>query len=174
MKKIFIYEVDREYIEYLREIDETVRKEKDHPGAKSRKYIGILMKINGCDYFAPLASPKKKFEHMKNDKDFIKVEGGKYGAINLNNMIPVHPSGLIRYDINTESDTKYKNILLNQARFIRKNTSQIISAANELYEIMTGTDKENENERNRMKDRCCKYKELEEASKNYKKQDSTN
>jgi len=167
MTKILIYEVERKYIDYLRKIDLKVPKEKDHAGAKARKYIGIILQINSCDYFAPLTSPKKKFHSMKNDKDFIKIQGGKYGAINLNNMIPVHPTALVKYDITNEQDSHYQDVLRNQARFIRKNTPLIMDTANELYKIITGTDKENENERKRLIGRCCEYKKLEEASKKY-------
>lgn len=169
MQKILIYEVKREYIDYLRETDSKVPKEKDHAGAKTRKYIGVILQINNCDYFAPLTSPKKKFRNMKNDKDFLKIQGGKYGAINLNNMIPVHSSALVEYDIMAEQDSHYQDVLRNQSRFIRKNTSLIMDTANELYEIITGTDKANENEQKRLIGRCCDFKKLEEASKKYTK-----
>lgn len=169
MANLRIYEVEREYIDYLRAFDNVVREEKDYPDAKSRKYIGVLTEINSCKYFAPLASPKKKFEGMKNGKDFIKIEGGKYGAINLNNMIPVHPDALVDYDIYTEPDKKYQSILKNQVRFIRKNAEEITKTANVLYEIMTGTDEKYARDRERMQDRCCKYKLLEEVSTLYTK-----
>lgn len=169
MTKIMIYEVSRDYIDYLRTFDGVVRKEKDHEGAKHRKYIGILLVINSCKYFAPLASPKRKFQTMKNDKDFMKIDGGRFGAINFNNMIPVNDLALLEYDINQESDEPYQNILKSQARFIRKNKDEIIKIAMELYDLMTSESEELESERERMRSRCCKYLILEEACKNYKK-----
>lgn len=169
MTKISIYEVERDYIEYLRSFDEVVRQEKDHPNAKARKYIGILLEINECNYFAPLASPKKKFKFMKNDKDFMKIYGGKFGAINFNNMIPISADALISYDIKGESDKKYQNVLIEQAKFVRKNKNKITKVAKELFEIITGDKDEDVGERIRLKDRCCEFKLLEGASKNYVK-----
>ena len=56
-------------------------------------FIGVILKVNGFNYFAPLTSYKPKFDSMKNDVDFYKIvntETNKiYGAIDINNMIPV-------------------------------------------------------------------------------------
>jgi protein AbiQ len=164
-----IYEVEKAYIEYLLTVDETVHKEKDHPGAKTTKYLGVVLEINECKYFAPLTSPKPKHTRMKNDKDFMKIQGGRLGSINFNNMIPVPPEALISYDLSAEPDESYKNILSAQARFIRKNKEDVISTAEVLHEIMTGDKEEDASERERLSNRCCKFKLLEAASKEYGK-----
>src|SRR5690606_17639356 len=114
----------------------------EHPGKKPRKYIGIVIEIDDCNYFAPLSSPKSKHKKMKNDKDFLKINGGKYGAINFNNMIPVHEEALIEYDINNDPDVKYQNILKAQARFIRKNKDNIRKIARNLYVIISSDNEE--------------------------------
>ncbi|MEK4848254.1 type III toxin-antitoxin system ToxN/AbiQ family toxin [Bacillus sp. FSL W8-0183] len=167
MTKIKIYEVEKAYVDYLRTFDNSVPEEKDFKGAKARKYIGILFEISSFKYFAPLSSPKKKFKTMKNGKDFMKIDGGQYGAINFNNMIPIHDLAIINYDIDRESDEKYKNLLKIQIRFIRKNREDIINTASELYRLMTSDSPEEENERERLAKRCCKYLVLEEACKKY-------
>lgn len=56
---------------------------------------------------------------MKNQIDFFKINGGIWGAINFNNMIPVHSSCLQRIDMKiypTDSSdvVEYKNLLMNQ------------------------------------------------------------
>ena len=59
MPKIQLFEVDDYYIQYLQQFDNRVL---NHYGAnyvKSRKYLGILININDCDYIAPLSSPSK-------------------------------------------------------------------------------------------------------------------
>ncbi|MEK4567020.1 type III toxin-antitoxin system ToxN/AbiQ family toxin [Alkalihalobacillus sp. FSL R5-0424] len=167
MNILQIYEIDKMYTDYLRKVDDRVRDEKDHPNAKTRKYIGLLLEINSFKYFAPLASPKRKFMKMKNDKDFMKINGNQHGAINFNNMIPVHDSALIEYDINAELDYKYKSILIAQTRFIRKNKEEIISIATELYRIMTSDLEEDQSEKRRLNRRCCRYLLLEEACSTY-------
>lgn len=167
MNKIRIYEVEKDYIDYLRIFDKLVPEE--HPGKKSRKYIGVVIEIDDCKYFAPLSSPKSKHKKMKNDKDFLKINGGKHGAINFNNMIPVHEDALIEYDIKNDPDIKYRNILESQARFIRKNKDNIRKTAEKLYEILTSNKDEHVSERERLGNRCCKFKLLEQNSKSYVK-----
>lgn len=167
MYKIRIYEVQKDYIDYLKSFDELVPAE--HPGKKPRKYIGIVFEIDDCKYFAPLFSPKSKHKRMKNDKDFMKINGGKHGAINFNNMIPVHDDALIEYDIENDPDIKYQNILEAQARFIRKNKDNIRKIAKNLHEIITSNKEEHASEKERLGNRCCKFKLLEQESKSYEK-----
>ena len=54
-----------------------------------RPFIGALFKVNNCEYFAPLSSPKPKHKVLKNSIDMIRIKEGVYGVINFNNMIPV-------------------------------------------------------------------------------------
>ncbi|WHX49305.1 type III toxin-antitoxin system ToxN/AbiQ family toxin [Paenibacillus woosongensis] len=165
--KLKIYEVDRAYTDYLRKFDDRIPEEKAHIQAKTRKYVGLLFEINSCKYFAPLSSPKKKFKTMKNDKDFLKIEGGRYGAINFNNMFPVHDDAIKNYNINAEPDKKYQIVLKKQAIFIRKNKDNILRNARELYDLMTEDNEEFKSERSRLEKRCCRFKLLEEKSKMY-------
>lgn len=44
---------------------------------------------------------------MRNRKDFRKIDGGRLGAINFNNMIPVYDCALIDFD----KETLYSCIL---------------------------------------------------------------
>ena len=66
---------------------------------RSRPFIGIVLTLNDYDYYAPLTSPKPKHLHMKNQVDFLKINGGVWGAINFNNMIPIHSDQLEHIDI---------------------------------------------------------------------------
>ena len=80
-------------------------------------------------YYAPFTSPKAKHRKMKNGKDFRKIQGGEYGAINFNNMIPVPDCALKLIDIDNESDQKYRRLLQNQYRAIRADSEEIIKTA---------------------------------------------
>ena len=88
-------------------------------GEKSnRPLVGIVLNINGFSYYAPLTSPKLKHLTMKNQIDFLKIDGGNLGAINLNNMIPVPNSALIKVDMiikkeDSRETINYKNMLIN-------------------------------------------------------------
>lgn len=81
-----IYTINYDYIKYLRQYDSCVPME--HDNCHKRPYIGIVLAINNCKYFAPMSSPKTKHKRIKGN-DFYKIADGKYGVINFNNMIPV-------------------------------------------------------------------------------------
>ena len=85
------YALNKEYVNYLKKYDDIVPNI-DYAG-KMKCFLGVLLKSNkGMEYFAPLTSYKPKFITMNNDIDFFKIVGtqGKiYGAIDINNMIPV-------------------------------------------------------------------------------------
>ena len=69
-----------------------------------RPFVGIILKINGINYFAPLSSPKEKHLNMKNNIDFIKINKGRDGVINLNNMIPIPEEQCYEINIKEEND----------------------------------------------------------------------
>ena len=78
---INLYRVNKSYCMYLHEFDSRVpeiRKEKE-----TRPFIGILLCVNGKNFFAPLTSPKQKHLYMKETQDFLKIYEGKLGGINL-------------------------------------------------------------------------------------------
>ena len=88
-----IVKVDYKYCDYLRKFDNKVSY---NAGIKElRPFIGILFVVNDCDYYAPLSSPKEKHLHIKNNIDIIKINGGKLGVVNFNNMIPVSSNILL-------------------------------------------------------------------------------
>jgi protein AbiQ len=57
--KLKIYKLSSDYVNYLRFYDEKVLIHKEEFG-RSRPYVGIILKINNFDYFAPLSSSVKK------------------------------------------------------------------------------------------------------------------
>ena len=65
-------------------------------------------------------------------EDFIKIDSGNYGAINLNNMIPVPEGKYEEININEEKDNFYKILLQNQLTWCNKNKEIIIKKAENL------------------------------------------
>lgn len=105
---------------------------------------------------------------MKNGKDFRKINGGIYGAINFNNIIPVVDSALILIDIANMQDVKYRCLLQNQYNFIRADKDNILRLAKNLRGLVT-TPAENLSEHDKqVKLRCCNLELLEEKYKVYK------
>ena len=157
-----IYNVKEDYIDYLRNFEPKVMFNKQ----EKRPYIGVVHVINSTKYYVPLASPKPKFASMKNTKDFHKIAGGKYGAINFNKMIPIVNGVLIDLDINNEPNTAYRTLLQNQFRELTDMKELIRRKSQEIYKLFVTSDKLSPND-SRVKDRCCDFLLLEQEMYGY-------
>lgn len=138
--KLNFYNVDSHYCDFLRQIDHRVPYTYDEKS--TCPFVGIVLSIHNVNYFAPLTSPKTKHLKMKNQIDFIKIEDGKLGAINFNNMIPVHSRYLHKvdlhiYDEDTQRDIAYKNLLQDQLSWCVLHQKQLTNAAERLYDVVT-------------------------------------
>ena len=151
------YHIKDDYIDYLRTYDSKVAYNK----CGKRPYVGTVLEIYGVKYYAPFTSPKSKHQKMKNGKDFRKIQQGKYGAINFNNMIPVVDSALDLIDIEHESDPKYKNLLQNQYAAIIRDEAGIKRTAITLHTLVMTEDSKLSTFDQRIKARCCNLKLLE-------------
>ncbi len=105
--------LDSDYCDYLRKFDNRVPY--NYNDKKLRPFVGVLFQVDNCKYFAPLSSPKPKHLKMKNTIDFLRLDSGKLGAINFNNMLPVDDSNIIVLDLNkeclTKKEKKYQKLL---------------------------------------------------------------
>lgn len=161
MDKLFFYEIDEKYIDFLSKFSEHLFRNARIGQAHSRKYVGILFEINGMKYFAPLSSFKAKHKRLSETLDFIKI--GDMAVINLNNMFPV-PDGVYSLkDPRQEKDAQYKTLLNNEYRIIKKKTEQITRNAKLVYEHKITNDG-----KSKLSLRCNDFKLLEEKSKEYK------
>ena len=105
---IKIYGVKDAYIKYLSQYQEHLFLHEG--GSFGRKYIGVVIEINGLSYFAPLSSYKSKHMKMKESVDFIKIKD--YAVININNMIPVPKEQLtLCYRKRSAGNIKVKRLL---------------------------------------------------------------
>lgn len=183
MNKIDIVIVDKEYCNYLRKFDKLVPY--NFANKINRPYIGVLFEVNKCKYFAPLSSPKKKHEKMKNTLDFYKLENKFYdqnqkvskkqviGAINFNNMIPLAKGTYNKINLNkiceNVEERKYLDLLKLDFRCINNNIKIISKKAETLYHLY------HENKlHNKIKSRCCNFLLLEEKCREYKDSNSKN
>ena len=181
-KNLKFYTIDTEYMKYLRDIDNRVADTSIENKKEKRKFIGILLKIDNKNYLAPLSSKKEKFLKMKNSIDFIKINSGLEGAINLNNMIPVYNQFISEYKVEEELDVKYKKLVQNQLSWCNEeiNKKKILESALELYKLIeklheNNLDKLNESKKLRdLKERCCNFKLLEEKALDYCRENQYN
>lgn len=168
MERLSFYTLSQEYAEYLREFDSRIPF--IHEDKKRRPFVGVLLKVNNHNFYAPLSSPKPKHLLMKDSIDFQKINKGEYGVINLNNMIPVSLKSLAKinlsiYSSSSKEDLDYKELLNNQLEWCNVNEKKIIAKASKLYRYFK-LDKLPPN----IKNRCCDFVLLEEKLELYKKE----
>ena len=140
MARLSFYIVDSAYCDYLRISDPCVPYTMDKKAR--RPFVGILIEVNGVNYYAPLSSPKPKHVAMKNQVDFIKIDQGQYGVINLNNMIPIHGNSVTVINptikpTDSRQDKDYKNLLANQLTWCNAHKTEILNKTLKLYSIIT-------------------------------------
>ena len=140
-----LYEVTDRYINYLRKFDKRVYDNKENNRKVMRKYLGIVLKINGLNYYIPMSSPKNS-DYINNEirksiipiiriisneeKDNIPV---LKGTLRISNMIPVPDSELILYEPKNEKNKNYKILVEKELEFIGKHEDMIKKYANILY-----------------------------------------
>uniref|UniRef100_UPI003D56515A type III toxin-antitoxin system ToxN/AbiQ family toxin n=1 Tax=Brochothrix campestris TaxID=2757 RepID=UPI003D56515A len=144
-----LVKIQSDFINQLRSIDSKVRTKKERP------YIGIVLKVNNLDYFAPLASPKPKHKTMKSNIDLIKIDKGNLGVIDLENMIPIPSSEVIHFDFN-DCNEKERTLLTNQHREISKIEKTIHENSNKVYTYC-------ENKKEPFYSRCVNFKKIEDV-----------
>jgi len=166
-KKLKIVKVDSKYCDYLRKYDDKVCY---NAGYKElRPFIGVLFTIDNCQYFAPLSSPKPKHLKIKGNVDFLKLDGGRLGAINFNNMLPVTNNNIVKIDLDkqcsTKSEERYMKLLKKQIYWLNRNSDKLYNKSKKLYDkYISGTLDEN------IVARCCNFKLLEEKCIEYNKE----
>lgn len=159
---IELYNIDNKYINYLSPHAPHLFHNKKSGQQNERKYIGIILQVNGLDYFAPLSSFKPKHNKMSEMMDFIKVKN--YAVINLNNMFPVPKSECTFVDIQAETDLQYKSLLRAEYRYIKSIQDKIKKNAATIYnhKISNGNS-------TGLAKRCNDFLLLEKLCEEYKK-----
>ena len=139
MQELKIYSISDEYISYLRRYEPNVYSNKIDCRMHTRKYLGIVIDINGINYYVPLSSPKETDYQVAGETRVIKKSiipiiriteknnGIKElkGTLRISHMIPVPESELTLYDLDNEPDEDYKSLVKAEVIFIRKNSEKI-------------------------------------------------
>lgn len=131
-----IYKIDLDYIKFLHQSDNRVQYNSTYNDSKNenRPYIGIVLSINGLNYFAPLEHPRPQHANLKSNPHIYKIKNGKLGLIGLNNMIPVPVEALISFDIKKDPNSA---ILQSQYVECKNNWNVIQRKANDIYRRRT-------------------------------------
>ena len=140
--KLNLYSISDKYIKNLRKFEDKIYDNKEEIRVRTRKYLGIVLTINNCNYYIPMSSPKKSdyidYEKRiirKDTKTIIRIDNGNrlYGTLRISNMIPVPITELEPYMIETEQDRKYKEVILGELRYINNNVEKITKNAKIVY-----------------------------------------
>lgn len=158
--------IDSKYCDYLRKFDKRVPY--NFSKKENRPFIGVLFEIDTIKYFAPLSSPKEKHKIMRNMVDFLKLDDGKLGTLNFNNMIPVTDNNYYLIDMdnpNKLNDIKYYNLLLDQLTWLNEHNLQVRKKSKRLYNLYN-----NKKLNKTIFNRRCNFKLLEEKCMKYNKE----
>ena len=154
------YEVDSEYIKYLRVNGDQKIPNIEYENHK-KFFCGIVLTINNFNYFAPVSSYNKKvhtsFLIMDKDRETKKLKA--ISSLRFSFMFPCPIEYLSQKDFSKE-DEKYKILLRKELHYCNVNREKIKKMANEVYKLGL-------NEKNRQKFNICDFKKLEEKCLEY-------
>ena len=158
------YEVESEYIKFLRENGDNKIPNIDYDKHK-KFFCGIVLTINNFNYFAPVSSYNKKVHtaFLIMDKDRKTKALKPISSLRFSFMFPCPIEYLNQKDFSKE-DEKYKNLLRKELHYCNINREKIRKLANEVYKLGL-------KEETRKKFNICNFKKLEEKCLEYKTED---
>lgn len=162
---LFFYDVDADYVKYLKAAEKTKRgftRVPDVEYENERKMVcGVVLEMNGYKYYVPVSSYKKKQPNnlliRLEDDSFNQVKG----SLRFNFMFPVDDRYITKCDFNKEKPGR-KEFLRRQWVFCNTITTDIKEMAEDTYNgVISGADAA-------LINASCDFKLLEEAAQNYK------
>ena len=162
---LFFYDVDADYVKYLKAAEKTKRgftRVPDVEYENERKMVcGVVLEVNGYKYYVPVSSYKKKQPNnlliRLEDDSFNQVKG----SLRFNFMFPVDDRYITKCDFNKEKPGR-KEFLRRQWVFCNTITTDIKEMAEDTYNgVISGADAA-------LINASCDFKLLEEAAQNYK------
>ncbi|MDV0447401.1 Endoribonuclease ToxN [Methanosarcinaceae archaeon Ag5] len=158
------YDVSKDYVAYLQESEKEKRgftkvPNMEYPGRKQKFLCGIVLQVNGMDYYVPITSHKK--QHSESILIYFKNQNDPVGSLRFNFMIPI-PKEMATYrDINNEADPKHRVFLAKEHKFIIENKIHIFDKAEKTYQLIT------QNKNPKLNENSCDFKFLEKRCLEY-------
>lgn len=158
--KLKFYEVDSEYIKYLKENGDSKIPNIEYQKHK-KFFCGIVLTINNFNYFAPVSSYNKKLHttFLIMDKEKHTKELKAISSLRFSFMFPCPIEYLNQKDFEKE-DEKYKILLRKELHYCNSNREKIKRLANEVYKLGL-------NPVTRKRFNICDFKKLEEKCLEY-------
>lgn len=158
--KLKFYEVDSEYIKYLKENADNKIPNLEYEKHK-KFFCGIVLTINNFNYFAPVSSYNKKahtvFLIKAKDKETNELKA--ISSLRFSFMFPCPIEYLNQKDFSKEEE-KYRNLLRKELNYCNSNVEKIKKLANMVYKLGI-------KEETRQKFNICDFKKLEEKCLKY-------
>ena len=144
MEKLNFFTVDTAYVQYLKKAETEVRgftrvPTMDYtPGQKPKFLLGVVLSVNGSDYYVPVTS----FRLQKKDNFLIQVDNGTItSSLRFNYMFPVPKEMVSVRVISTEPDRAYRAFLAQELRWCIKHQRDIQRLAERTYKrVLLGKD----------------------------------
>ena len=160
------YDVDREYVDYLKQAEIKERGFSCVPDVEydgKRKFLcGVVLEVNEHKYYVPVTSYKTK----QSENILIIIGKDKHknvkGSLRFNYMFPVPESCITERIIKNEPDSSRRIFLNAQLRFCINNAKIILNHAKRTYLIVTRELNEG------LLSNSCMFKLLENACADYK------
>ncbi len=158
--KLKFYEVDSEYINYLKMNGDNKIPNIEYDKHK-KFFCGIVLTINNFNYFAPVSSYNKKAHtvFLIMDKDRKTKELKPISSLRFSFMFPC-PIEFLNQKNFSEEDEKYRTLLRKELHYCNINREKIQKIANEVYKLGL-------NEKTRKKFNICDFKKLEDKCLEY-------
>ena len=150
MGKLKFYDIHKKYISYLKKFDHQIPEiEYDN---NSKFFCGIVLEINGFNYYAPITS----FNKQQRTNFVILDKGRPISSIRFSFMVPASEPFITLTDFSSKPQ-KYKDLVNAEVKYCNQNITAIYKKAKEVYKIGI-------NKKHPLNHTCCDFKLLEEKS----------
>ena len=163
LEKLDFYRVDKEYADFLREHDSKVPFIETAHYRYNKFFVGVVLRINNIDYFAPVTSYKGI------DKgSFPIIKDGKIiSSVRPNFMFPVIEGVYEPININKEFSGSYHRFVMYEFDYCNRYREQIFALARKTYNLRTKP--RDKRERDFFQDKIIDFKKLEKVAKKFKR-----
>ena len=136
MEKLNFFTVDPAYVKFLKtaEIENRgftrVPNMDDNRYGKTKFLLGVVLNVNGTDYYVPVTS----FKTQQKDNFLIRVDNGAItSSLRFNYMFPIPKEMVSVRVISTEPDRAYRAFLAQELRYCIKHREEIQHYAERTY-----------------------------------------
>ena len=144
MDKLNFYTADFDYVRHLQELEKQSRGYSRVPnmeyieGHKRKFLCGVVLCVNGIDYYVPVTS----YKQQKPDNFLITADNGKVvSSLRFNYMFPMPKKLATVHVISKEQDRAYRTLLAQELRCCIKNQATIQRLAERTYKrVLLGKD----------------------------------